>query len=449
MFWKEAFDKSIKDQLKEAYPDFCACFDRDCPVSVRINPEKYQGVAPSEDKVAWCPEGYYLRTRPSFTLDPVLHAGGYYVQEASSMFLDFVMKSIFKNIKGLKILDLCAAPGGKSTILANYIGESGLLVANEVSKPRAFIVKENLIKWGNPNVVVTNHDPDDFEGLAGFFDVVLVDAPCSGEGLFRKDRDAAEEWSVSNVEKCTGRQKRILNAACRLVKSGGYLIYSTCTYNDAENTENARWILEQFDYKEYRLPVPEEMNIVEKKSGYQFYPHRVRGEGFYISLFQNQENNTKALKSEKLVLPYQKMDKMDLTSILKYLKKPEDFAVYMKKNGELLTFQKAIIPDLSIIFKRLDKVFPITQMGSFKGKDFIPEHELAMRIDCVTEGTLLEVDFENALNYLRKTDFKPVNETDKFGWQIVRYGTYHLGWAKVLPGRINNYYPTEYRIRLK
>ena len=140
---------------------------------------------------------------------------------------------------------------------------------------------------------------------------------------------------------------------------------------------------------------------------------------------------------------------MDLTSILKYLKKPEDFAVYMKKNGELLTFQKAIIPDLSIIFKRLDKVFPITQMGSFKGKDFIPEHELAMRIDCVTEGTLLEVDFENALNYLRKTDFKPVNETDKFGWQIVRYGTYHLGWAKVLPGRINNYYPTEYRIRLK
>ncbi|MGI8893198.1 MAG: methyltransferase RsmF C-terminal domain-like protein, partial [Bacteroidia bacterium] len=205
------------------------------PVSIRINPFKNYFPPENSGKVPWCDTGFYLPVRPVFTLDPSFHAGAYYVQEASSMFLEQAIKQITKKEEPVKVLDISAAPGGKSTHLLSLLPKNSLLVANEVIRSRAGILKENIIKWGVPNVIVTSSDPERFSDLKSFFDIILVDAPCSGEGLFRKDANAIKEWSQENVNLCHQRQKRILNNVWTALRPGGYLIYSTCTYQTKEN----------------------------------------------------------------------------------------------------------------------------------------------------------------------------------------------------------------------
>ena len=201
-------------------------------VSVRINPEKITA-APfgGAEKIPWSSTGYYLPERPSFTLDPLLHAGAYYVQEASSMFLEQCLRQTTDLSSPLKVLDLCAAPGGKSTLIQSFISNESLLVSNEVIKTRVAVLVENLSKWGNENVIATNNDPRDFARLNGFFDVLVIDAPCSGSGLFRRDPDAISEWSVAAVETCSMRQQRILSDSYACLKQNGILIYSTCSYS--------------------------------------------------------------------------------------------------------------------------------------------------------------------------------------------------------------------------
>ena len=238
------------------------------------------------EKVPWHPQGYYLNERPSFTLDPVFQAGGYYVQEASSMFVAEAVRQTMDTSKPLRVLDLCAAPGGKTTTLAAELTENSFLMANEVIKSRIPALKENLLKWGFTNYVVTNHDPETMAELEGFFDVVLVDAPCSGEGLFRKDDEAAKEWSVQHVELCSARQKRILKAAAFLVAPNGVLVYSTCTYNAQENDENVAYITKITELERIDLSLPTEFGIQATQGGAQFYPHKLKGEGFYLAVFR-------------------------------------------------------------------------------------------------------------------------------------------------------------------
>ncbi len=196
------------------------------------------------EKLLWSSNGFYLQQRPSFTLDPLFHAGAYYVQEASSMFLEEALKQTVDLSQSIKVLDLCAAPGGKSTLIQSVINDTSLLVSNEVIKTRVNVLSENITKWGAANVIVTNNDAKDFQRLPDYFDVIVVDAPCSGSGLFRKDPDAIREWSEQNVQLCSQRQQRILADVLPALKDDGVLIYSTCSYSQEEDEAIADWLIE-------------------------------------------------------------------------------------------------------------------------------------------------------------------------------------------------------------
>ncbi|MDR1585712.1 MAG: RsmB/NOP family class I SAM-dependent RNA methyltransferase, partial [Prevotellaceae bacterium] len=231
MNFPESFVERSKSLLGDEYNVFEAALQTTPPVSVRVNNKI--DMHPSEELVPWCEKAYYLQERPLFTADPLLHAGAFYVQEASSMFLYQAVKQHFPSAK--RTLDLCAAPGGKSTLLLQSLPDDGLLVSNEIIRSRAHILAENITKWGNPNAVVTNNSPADFGKLPGYFDAVVVDAPCSGEGMFRKDADAAGEWSLQLVNLCAERQREIVSSVWKALKPDGILVYSTCTFNREEN----------------------------------------------------------------------------------------------------------------------------------------------------------------------------------------------------------------------
>lgn len=260
----------------------------EAPVSIRVNrgkcDEPVAGVP-----VLWSASGTYLAKRPTFTFDPLFHAGCYYVQEASSMFVEQVLRTYAS--RPVVMLDLCAAPGGKSTNARSVLPEGSLLVANEVMRNRVQVLAENLVKWGDAGVVVTHNDPADFTGLAGVFDVVLTDVPCSGEGMFRKDAVAVEEWSVDNVRICWQRQRRILSDVWPSLKPGGLLIYSTCTYNREEDEDNVDWIARELGVEVLEVPVQPEWGIAGNLAGsgfpvYRFLPHHTRGEGFFLAVLR-------------------------------------------------------------------------------------------------------------------------------------------------------------------
>ena len=290
------FEQQMQALLGAAYPDFIGALQAAAPVSVRLNPaktglggDKFPLPFAGSDPVPWHPQGYYLAERPVFTLDPALHAGAYYVQEASSMFLYEALRQTLDFSQPLKVLDLCAAPGGKSTLIGAMLDTDSLLVANEVIKNRCAILRENLERWGMPNVAVTSAAPETFGALEGFFDLVVVDAPCSGEGLFRKDPRAIAEWSPAHVSFCAGRQRHILAAAVAALTPGGLLVYSTCTYNREENENNTEWLTQTFPLAARRLNVDPSWGLEGNEYGYHFFPHRAKGEGFFIAVFQKHD----------------------------------------------------------------------------------------------------------------------------------------------------------------
>ncbi|GAA4411950.1 rRNA cytosine-C5-methyltransferase [Nibrella viscosa] len=446
----QAFRERMQAQLGSEYPAFEAALTQEAPVSIRVNPRKSVLPTDSVDRVPWCFTGYYLPERPVFTLDPLFQAGAYYVQEASSMLLAEAIRQTAKMGRPLRVLDLCAAPGGKSTLLASMLHPESLLVCNEVIRTRVPVLRENIDKWGYPNVVVSNHDPDDFAGLTGFFDVVVVDAPCSGEGLFRKDPDAVEEWSEGNVDLCSARQKRILSAAAPLVDKGGLLIYSTCTYNDKENTENAHRLTGQ-QFTSRRLTLPAEWGVVEKiyegAYGYQCYPHRVRGEGFFISIFQkqtevynSQKNMPRGFKSMKPVHARQ------AKVLAEWLANPNDFSYWQKPNQEIIAVPVVLEKELITVDLALrNKGFGV-DMGVFKGNDFIPSHALALSTAVNPELPGIELSREEALRYFKKESLV-LNEQTR-GWLLARYQGLNLGWLKGVGNRVNNYLPKDWRIRM-
>lgn len=424
--------------------------------SIRINSQKINLSLLSSlfgdnlsDAVSWNSTGYYLKTRPSFTLDPVFHAGGYYVQEASSMFLEEALKQSIDLTQPIRILDLCAAPGGKSTLIQSIISKESLLVSNEVIKTRVNILAENITKWGGANVIVTNNDPKDFQRLPGYFDVVVVDAPCSGSGLFRKDAQAVNEWSQQNVQLCSQRQQRILADVMSSLKPGGVLIYSTCSYSPAEDEDICDWMIDQYSLASIRYQLKNEWGITEtisaknKVYGYRFYPDKVKGEGFFIAAFKKMEDATNAIEAIKVKAKSEKVTVADVENVQRFLNKKADY-FFIKQNGEIIAMPLNLENSFNSIRSALYIKKAGVKLGTLIRNELVPDHELAISTIIARDILSLEVDKETALRYLRKQEIKPGNLGK--GWTLITHHQLPLGWIKVLPNRLNNYYPKDWRI---
>lgn len=422
--------------------------------SYRVNPFKhFGGLSFSEQAVPipWSRFGYRLAHRPQFIFDPIFHAGGYYVQEASSMFLEQAM--LQKTAPGvpLTVLDLCAAPGGKSTHLLSLLPENSMLVSNEVIKTRATILAENITKWGVNNVIVTHNDPADFGQLNTVFDVILADAPCSGSGLFRKDADAANEWSEANVQLCSQRQKRILADVWPSLKTGGLFIYATCSYSPEENEQVCDWLMNQFNPEPVLLHIAEDWGVTpvqtEKNAiGYRFWPHRVNGEGFFMACFiKSDDAGGTGGYSEKKSRPalFTPLSKNDLSKLPQWVVKDSMDDYFLQ--GDYVV---AIPPN---ILQLLQQTAPVLQvrstgctLGKMAGKDLIPDHALAMSARASRAEQVAGLNLENALRFLKKETFEPGFSAR--GWYLAQYKQYNLGWFKHLGNRVNNYYPSQLRI---
>lgn len=440
------FETRMKATLGNEWTEFANAHKNVSPISIRVNPAKGNGL--DENKIPWSEVGYYLSERPVFTLDPTFHAGAYYVQEASSMFLEQALKQATELDKPLRVLDLSAAPGGKSTHLLSLINEDSLLVANEVIRSRAQILSENIQKWGCANVIVTNSDPHTFQKLPGYFDVIVVDAPCSGEGLFRKDPEAAKEWSEDNINLCSLRQRRILTDVWPSLKENGVLIYSTCTYNAKENEENLTWLAENHTVEFVSLSVKPEWNIEEIKVGpvvgYRFYPHRLNGEGFFISVIRKAETETSIrIRSGK---NFSLASKKISDQLVPWTKNADYFRT-IRQDDLLIQIPDALYDDMGFISSQLHTVSKGTAIAEIKHEKLIPEHALALSIHLNKEYfPAIELTLDQALAYLRKDNL--VVGEDKRGFALVTYNGNVLGWINQLGNRINNLYPSAWRIRM-
>ena len=399
-----------------------------------------------QEIIPWCKEGRYLSERPSFTLDPLFHAGAFYVQEASSMFLDYAVKFLYRDAEAPShVLDLCAAPGGKSTLLAAVLPQS-FIVSNEVIKNRVTILAENISKWGSSHVAVTHNDPADFKKLPGFFDLLVVDAPCSGSGLFRKDPDAIDEWSEANVLHCSMRQQRILTDALVALAVDGMLIYSTCSYSIAEDETICDWLVEVHGLTPVLLPLHDGWGIVETLSprhqapGYRFYPGKVKGEGFFIACFRKTTGND---EWEGRVKTLQSLQKNEVEVTARWLEQPGEMFLFKQKET-IIAFYKNRLEEFSIVQQYLNVRKSGVAIGTIKGKDLVPHHELALSGLANKKLMHIPLDEEQALKYLKRQDL--AIETDYKGWALAFYKNLNLGWMKVLGNRVNNYYPTEWRI---
>lgn len=440
------FINNIQPLLKEEWEDFVASFASPAATSIRINPGKVIHQNLAFGHVLWSRYGYYLDERPSFTFDPLFHAGAYYVQEASSMFIEQVFEKYIQQ-ENIKVLDLCAAPGGKSTHIASLISEDSLLVSNEVIRSRSKILAENVTKAGYPNVIVTNNDPADFKRTPAFFDVILIDAPCSGEGMFRKDSEAINEWSLSNVHLCQERQRRIVADVWDALKPEGLLIYSTCTYNREENEDNIHWIMNELGAENLPLDINPEWGVSpaydEGVHAYHFFPHKAKGEGFFLSLLKKKGDDFVSGKRFS-----QKGSKQKTKTLAKeqlnYLSEPDKYRFFDKGNS-WFTFPDKLYEDFLFVSSQSKLVSAGIYLGETKGKDFVPHHSLAMSSQLNPEAFYrFDVDWKTAVNYLRRDNLSFENLPK--GYILLTYRNYPLGFIKNIGNRANNLYPNEWRI---
>lgn len=394
--------------------------------------------------VPWANNACYLDQRPKFILDPLLHQGLYYVQDASSMFIEQAVRHCVKG--PVRVLDLCAAPGGKSTHIAGTLPKGSLLVANEINRTRARILAENMIKWGHSGVMVTCNKPAEIGSSQLMFDLILVDAPCSGEGMFRKDEGAIKDWSLDNVRMCAQRQRDILEDIWPALKPGGFLIYSTCTFNTLENEDNICWLIERFGASPIPIDTMPEWNIKGALNGknmpvYHFMQHRTRGEGLFICLLKKPGN----------------LDNSNIEYIAKEypLKSPQecrqwilntDSYTFMERNDTLYAMPHT---QSGFILKASQELYTLVtgvEVATLKGDNWIPCHSLAMSCDVNTNYfQKFDVSREQALAYLHCEALRL--ECLKRGIMLLTYMGFPLGFVKNVGSRANNMYPQEWRIR--
>lgn len=396
----------------------------------------------ADARVQWMDRAVYLDHRPQFTMDPLLHQGCYYVQEASSMFL---AQALNKCVSGpVRALDLCAAPGGKSTLLAQLLPEGSLLVSNEIQRGRAQILAENMVKWGRPGVMVTCNTPKQIGESSLMFDLIAVDAPCSGEGMFRKDEVAVRDWSLKNVEMCAARQREIIEDIWPALKAGGYLIYSTCTFNRQEDEDNVRWIMDRFGAQAIDLDPDPQWNIAGSLTDdeipvYHFMQHRTRGEGFFLCLLRKPEGTAAGLKGR----PFRGDGSKVPAECKKWI---EDGYEFFIKNESVYALPSDLKDDMWQAGQELYALVPGIEVAVMKGRDWVPAHALAMSAALNRDAFCsVEVTRQQALAYLH-CDAIRLEDAPR-GIVLLTYKDIPLGFAKNIGNRANNMYPQEWRIR--
>lgn len=441
------FIDEARAQLGDETNDLLLALNAPASISVRLNPEKSRrvrrDVLPQGDHVPWCADGVYLDSRPKFTLDPLLHAGAYYVQEASSMFLAHVVRTLLPNDKPLVALDACAAPGGKSTLLHSTLPADSLVVSNEYVRARAHVLAENIAKWGYRNAVVTNNAVGDFGRERDMFDLIVVDAPCSGEGMFRKEPEALKQWSMRNVIQCAERQRQILTDVMPALKEGGLLVYSTCTFNRHEDEEIALFAERSFGMKEQTVDVSEMWGVVRGERGYHFYPHRLRGEGLYMAVFRKDGDAERGGTDETRSREKSNASTRDLPT--EWL---DDVSRYEIENvkDRLVALPLRHAHRMRRLAFGKNALLVGVELGARKGDKLIPSAALALS-DSLGEGVeKIDLDLEIALRYLRRETIALPALTRK-GYVVASYEGLPLGWLKNLGNRANNLYPEYWRIR--
>ena len=427
-----AFIEQMKALLPTEYEQFFEAMQTASPVSVRLNDKV--ALTPLYNKVAHCDSGYYLPERPVFTLDPWFHAGVYYVQEAGSMYLEQVVRKYLGSstnskaeLHAIRALDLCAAPGGKSTLLNSLLSDDSLLISNEVMPQRAHILAENTTKWGYGNVAVTNNRPADFGKLSGYFDLILTDVPCSGEGMFRKDEKAIEDWSADYVLECAERQRSILSDVWPALKEGGLLIYSTCTFNRPENEENVAWIAQELGAE-----------LLESK---HFYFHTDQSEGLFMAALRKTTPTTQMRVKSKVTSP-----KSQVTSHKSPLINSENWCI--KEEQDLIyAIPKAYEADFALLDKHLRWVKKGIGIATLKGKNQTPHIDLALSRHLNKDAfTTYDLDLTTALHYLKGESITLPDAP--IGYLLLTYRGVPMGWGKNIGNRCNNLYPDAWRIRM-
>ncbi|RED97867.1 RsmF rRNA methyltransferase first C-terminal domain-containing protein [Marinoscillum furvescens] len=442
----EAFVNQTKTLLGTEAPKVLATIQaHEPPVSIRLNGQKLT-TTPDLAEVPWAPNGFYLPERPVFTKDPWLHAGAYYVQEASSMMLEQAVAQS-RPEHPIRVLDLCAAPGGKSTHLLSMLHANDWLVANEVIQARARILHENLAKWGSANAVVTCDDPASFGQLEGFFDLVVVDAPCSGEGMFRKDPAAIAEWSPEHVQLCADRQRRILADVWDTLTYDGVLIYSTCTFNTDENEQMLDWLLQNFEAELIAINLQQEWgarSFTDSAAGHKMIPGLVQGEGycFFVLRKKNGADRWEAEGLSRRKARKQRGKRVAKEIEVKGLRSVDGLKVIAQ---DQLLVATPFPQELDALRKHVRVEKSGVLLGEQKKNKVVPAHEFALS-DLLESDSYpaVELTYEQALSYLMKAPFDM--QADR-GFQTVQYAGQTLGWINHLGNRFNNLYPANWRIQ--
>lgn len=457
-------DRVLRDLGTTEGEALCRALDGEACVSIRVNPAKAEGLRGEQParvsevlpmltaagRVPWCADGFLLAGRPSFTFDSDFHAGAYYVQEAASQFVGCLLQG--GPTSGARILDLCAAPGGKTTLYASLVGRGGLVVANEIDRRRASVLADNVRKWGTGNVVVTTCEPHAVCDCEAWFDVVAVDAPCSGEGMFRKDPAARGEWSENNVRQCAARQDDILREAWRALRPGGTLIYSTCTFNRDEDEGSLERML-AWAGDEVAAPYPVDVDpawgIVEGEVGpfrtFRFFPHRTVGEGFFAAVARKAPDAPGRQRLPKgrrsMVAP---ADRASAGELRRWVREPDRMVF-----GTVAGTGYAWYGEQAEAVKTLSEALPVICSGValgqlFKGR-LKPDPALAF-FDGLERGAVpvAGLDDEQALRYLRRQEVAAGALAE--GVNLVTARGRALGFAKRIGARVNNMYPNSLRI---
>jgi len=443
----EGFIQRLRTQLYLDTDELLKSLQEPSPSSIRINRNKWNRIPAGSKQVDWCRSGFYLESRPSFTSDPLFHAGCYYPQEASGMFIEQIFRQLLPVPANIKVLDLCGAPGGKSTHLSSLIGKDNLLVTNEVIASRASVLSENVTKWGLSNTIVTQSDPSAFGRLPDFFDVILVDAPCSGEGMFR-DPVAVGEWSESAAMLCSDRQKRILANVWPSLKPGGILIYSTCTFNPAENEENVEWLAAGHGAKPLSMDISSFKGITEVDykgiKGYGFYPGRIRGEGLFVSVVRKEDENSARSRSEAVKVKNE-VKRQDLDVAREWTTFPPERII---RWGEEMFYVPCKPEDYFQLGKFLRIVNPGTRICTVKKNSYIPSHDLALSARFNNDAFYsYQAGYDQAVEFLRKDPLRVENVPG--GFFLISYKGVNLGFCNNIGSRVNNYYPVGWRIRMQ